>query len=102
MESKAEMQYVVAQYQATGEGITLLIMIKKSYPREIEGEIRSSKFVAAYDFAQRFGSHYIPYAQNLPKDEFMEQYGHWLPEPMKKNLEKEFGIISFSQEFHIG
>lgn len=102
MESKAEMHYIVAQYQATGEGITLLIMIKKAYPREIAGEMRSSRFVAAHDFGERFGSYYLPYAQNLSKDEFMKQYGHWLPEPMKKNLEKEFGIITFSQEFHIG
>jgi hypothetical protein len=115
-------QYLVCDYYATGEGRTICLLITRAYPKPDDYEIPpdfvtdengkmqyvpgilkySQKFIAARQFGERFGSWYLQGADNLPREEFIEKWGRFLPEPVLNllNSEDQPGNLSFSQEFH--
>ena len=118
-------QFLACDYYATGEGRTICLLITRAYPHtddyETPGEYNSetgeytppvmkkghtAKVRAAREFAEKFGGYYLQGAENLPREEFLERYGHHLPEYVKTNiLELEGndrpGNFNFVQQLHL-
>lgn len=105
-------QFLVCDYYATGEGRTICLLITRAYPRtddyetgETKPEVKNSaKFRAAREFIEEFGGWYAQGAENLPREEFMQRFGHHLPEYAKNMLNKEGderpGNFNFKQQIH--
>jgi hypothetical protein len=112
-------QFVACDYFATGEGRTICLLITRAYPMYEDYATEpsftengfhpgilsnSAKFRAAREFVKHFGSYYAQGAENLPKEEFIEKFGRFIPEPVLKLLQLEGddcpGNLSFRQEFH--
>ena len=111
-------QFIAADYYATGEGRTVMILITRAYPKgddyETLGEIVDGKFVpgklkntakfrAAREFIEEFGGWYAQCAENLSREEFLKRFGHYLPEFAKKMLtsDDQPGNMNFKQSFHL-
>lgn len=97
-------QFLACDYYATGEGRTVMLLITRAYPRtddyETRGDFVDGKFVAgilkysakiraAREFAEEFGGYFLQGAENLPREEFLEKFGHHLPEYVHTILKKE-------------
>lgn len=111
-------QFLACDYYATGEGRTVSLLITRAYPRteDYEDYIKTSnppqpvykntaKFRAAREFIEKFGGWYAQGAENLPREDFLEKYGHHLPEYLHKVLAAEGderpGNLNFSQQLHM-
>lgn len=115
----AKLQYLVADYYATGEGRTIMILITKAYPREedyaTEGKFEDGKFTpgilkeghtakvrAAREFGEKFHGYYLPLAENIEREEFMTLWGHMIPEGVKKATESDdAGNLNYCATFHL-
>lgn len=108
-------QFLVADYFATGEGRTVMLLITRAYPHADDYEDyvltssppqyvvkNSAKFRAAREFIEEFGSYYAQAARNLSREEFLAGYCHFLPEVTKNMLtsESQPGNMNFKQQFH--
>lgn len=114
-------QFLACDYFATGEGRTVCLLITRAYPHTDDYETRgnfdngvytpgtlkkgiSDKTIAAREFAENFGGYYLQGAENLPREEFLKQFGHLLPEFVHKLLAAEGtdrpGNFNFAQQFH--
>src|SRR6056300_1375154 len=97
-------QFIAAEYFATGEGNTVMLLITRAYPQgddyETQGEIVDGKFVpgtlkngakfrAAREFVNEYGGYYAQCAENLSREEFLKRFGHYLPEFVKNVLTNE-------------
>lgn len=113
-------QFIVSDYFATGEGRTVMLLITRAYPRQEDyatksyfdedgfhlGELaNTAKFRAAREFADEFGGYFLQGAENLPRTEFIEKYGHHLPEYVHTVLGAEGndrpGNFNFKQRVHM-
>lgn len=117
-------QFLACDYYATGEGRTVCLLITRAYPHTDDYETpghydtetkiytppvmkagHSPKVIAAREFAEKFDSFYLRGAENLPREEFLERFGHLLPEFAHTLLNKEGderpGNFNFSQQFHM-
>lgn len=114
-------QFLACDYFATGEGRSVMLLITRAYPHvddyETPGKFEdgvytppvmkaghTDKVRAAREFADKFGGYYLQGAENLPREEFIERFGHLLPDFAKKILNAEGndrpGNFNFSQQFH--
>jgi len=97
-------QFLACDYYATGEGRTVSILITRAYPRaeDYKDYVLASnppksvlkaghtpKVIAAREFIEQFGSWYAYGAENLERQEFLERFGHHLPEYVKNILTSE-------------
>lgn len=113
-----KLQFLVADYSATGEGRTIMILITRAYPLQddyaTQATFEDGKFTpgilkkghtakvrAAREFAERFHGYYLPSAQNLPHDEFMAKWGHMIPEAVKKAVSSDAGNLNYHASFHL-
>src|SRR6056300_1527332 len=111
-------QFLACDYYATGEGRTICLLITRAYPRseDYEDYVLTSyppqyvlkkghtpKTIAAREFADAFGGWYLQGAENLPREEFLERFGHYLPDFLKTLLtnEEQPGNLNYKQEFHL-
>lgn len=108
-------QFVACDYFATGEGRTICLLITRAYPNSEDWEERpnsennwtgklkySKNIIAARLFIEKFGTYFAQYAENIPKEEFLEKYSRHLPDIVLKllNSEDQPGNLLYSQEFH--
>lgn len=103
-------QFLACDYYATGEGRTICLLITRAYPRsddyetgETKPEVKNTaKLRAAREFIEAFGGWMAQGAENLPREEFLKKYGHYLPEYIKNMLvsDDQPGNLNFKQEFH--
>lgn len=111
--------YVAADYYATGEGRTIMLLITRAYPRsedyEVQGGFVDGKWTPGVlkdninerlirEFATRFDSYYAIGADILSREEFMKRFGQYIPISVVKLLdEEEFvpGNLFYSSEFHV-
>lgn len=110
-------QYLACDYFATGEGRTICLLITRAYPFSEDYVIEtgydetgyypdllknSAKLRAAKEFIKYFGSYLAQGAENLPREEFLKKYGHFVPEVVQKMLtdNEQPGNMVFKQEFH--
>lgn len=115
-------QFLACDYYATCEGRTIMLLITRAYPRTNDYETRddffdsngkfvprtlknSAKLRAAREFAEEFGGYFLQGAENLPREEFLEKFGHHLPEYVHDILEKEGnerpGNFSYKMQIHM-
>jgi hypothetical protein len=113
-------QFVAADYYATGEGRTVMLLITRAYPHtddyETHGDVvdgvwvpgklkNSDKFRAGREFIEEFGGYFAMGAENLPREEFLKRFGHHLPEYVHKILAVEGnerpGNFNFKQSLHL-
>jgi hypothetical protein len=115
-------QYIACDYYATGEGRTVCLLITRAYPHANDYETHGNytdgvytppvmkaghtdKVRAAREFAEKFDSWYLQGAENLPRDEFLQRFGHLLPEFAHKLLDAEGNDrpsnFNFAQQFHL-
>lgn len=115
-EKTDNLQFIGGQYFATGEGSTIMILITRAYPRQDDYSTPSTfedgkftpgvlgntaKFRAAREFVEKYGGYMAQVGENLPRAEFLEKYGRWVPEPVLKALDSDSGNLNYSAEFHI-
>lgn len=103
-------QFLVCDYYATGEGRTICLLITRAYAHadDYEGTYpdytykNSAKFRAAREFIEHFGGWYAQGAENLPREEFLKRFGHFLPDVVKNMLTDatQPGNLNFKQSFH--
>ena len=115
-------QFLACDYFATGEGRTIMLLITRAYPKrddyevppdfkkDAEGKLQyvpgvlkhGAKFRAAREFVEEFGGYFAQGAENLPRDEFFERFGHHLPDYVQKMLtdSEQPGNMHFKQSFH--
>jgi hypothetical protein len=115
-------QFLVADYYATGEGRTVMLLITRAYPHTDDYETPGSyvdgvytpstmkkghtpKVIAAREFIEQFGGYLAQGAENLPREEFLKRFGHHLPEYVHKILAAEGnerpGNFNFKQSLHL-
>lgn len=116
-------QFLVCDYFATGEGRTVMLLITRAYPHADDyatesyfddegkfcvGELKkghTAKVRAAREFRDEFGGYYLQGAENLPREEFVQRFGHHLPEYVHKILTAEGddrpGNLNFKQSVHM-
>lgn len=104
-------QFLACDYYATGEGVTICLLITRAYPHvdDYEGSYpditykNTAKFRAAREFIEEFGGWYAQGAENLPREEFLEKYGKYLPELVRNLLtnDDQPGNLNFKQQFHV-
>lgn len=113
-------QFLACDYYATGEGRTVCLLITRAYPHTDDYETPSKfedgvytppvmksghtpKVRAAREFAENFGGWYLQGAENLPREEFMKRFGHYLPDYVKNVLTSDDkpGNMNYTQQFHI-
>lgn len=106
-------QFLACDYYATGEGRTVSILITRAYPRADDYETgtdkpqiapgRTAKVRAAREFIEEFGSWYAYGAENLERQEFLERFGHHLPEYVKNILTSEDppGNFNYRAQLHL-
>ena len=115
-------QFLVADYYATGEGRTVMLLITRAYPHADDYETPGSyvdgvytpatmkkghtpKVIAAREFIEQFGGYFAQGAENLPREEFLKGFGHHLPEYVHKILAAEGnerpGNFNFKQSLHL-
>ena len=106
-------QFVAADYYATGEGRTVCLLITRAYPHvdDYEGtypntvELNTPEFRAAREFVEHFDSFYARGAENLPREDFLRRFGHYLPEYAHKILnakgDERPGNFNFKQSLHL-
>lgn len=98
-----------------------MILITRAYPRSDDyetdsyfdddekfhlGNLRKNHTVkvrAAREFIEEFGGYYSSGAENLPRNDFLESFGHYLPEYVKQILDSptQPGNLHFKQNVHI-
>lgn len=78
----------ISEYYATGEGRAIMIMLSKNHKNE-------DGFVEA--FKDKFGHYYSSGLELKDKDIFMKEYDKYLPEHVKKYLEKD---DAFAYEYY--
>lgn len=114
-------QFLACDYYATGEGRSVMLLITRAYPHtddyETPGKFENGVYTppvlkkgmtdkvrAAREFAEKFGGYYLQGAENLPREEFLERFGHLLPEFAHNLLNAEKGDrpgnFNFAQQFH--
>lgn len=105
-------QFVVADYSATGEGRTVMLLITRAFLHSDDYDSNftlkegcTPKLIAAKEFIQEFGEFYSIGAEYLMRDEFLDRYGAYLPEYVKRILNAEGdqqpGNFHFKQSLHI-
>jgi hypothetical protein len=90
--------YMVADYYATGEGRTVMILITRAPTTDEDYEIKPSidsngynpgkekntKIVRALrEFIEKFGGYYGSGAQILNRHDFVSQYGNFIPDAVR-------------------
>lgn len=112
-------QFLACDYFATGEGRSIMLLITRAYPKQEDyatesyfdedgfhlGELaNSAKFRAAREFVEEFGGWYAQGAENLTREEFLQRFGHHLPEYAHNILNAEGddrpGNFNFKQSVH--
>jgi hypothetical protein len=105
-------QFIAADYYATGEGRTVMLLITRAYPYGDDydenhniKEGHTPKVIAAREFIEEFVGYFARCAENLPREEFVKRYGHHLPEYVHKILAAEGnerpGNFNFKQSLHL-
>jgi hypothetical protein len=114
-------QFIVSDYSATGEGRTVMILITRAYPKTDDYATESyfddvekvcvrelkpnhtSKVRAGREFIEEFGGYYAGGAENLPQEDFLERFEHYIPEYVKHILDntKNYTNLHFKQTLHL-
>jgi hypothetical protein len=109
-------QFLACDYYGTGEGRIVYLLITRAYPwsEDYEDYVLTShppqyplkntaKFRAAREFTIKFGGFATQGVENLPREEFLKRYGHYLPDMVRNILtsEEQPGNLNYSQEFHL-
>ena len=113
-------QFIACDYFATGEGRSIMLLITRAYPHVDDYETHASfdngvytpgilkkgitdKVIALREFIDNFGEYFAIGAENLSREEFLNRFGHLLPEYAHQLLNADDipGNFNFSQKFHI-
>ena len=114
--------FVASHYYATGEGNTISLLITRAYPRQEDYEIPPETiytngeyhynpgvvkfgpgFRAIREFAEVFGGWTARGAELYTYENFMDKFGHHLPEYMRKNLPsgEAPGNLNYFSQIHM-
>lgn len=110
-----DLNYLVSDYYATGEGRTISIMITRLIPKDDEwknpptytykyypGELRVSvEDVLKRQFSEQFGEYMAVGMEIIPERDFKEKYQKYVPELVMKMLKEESGNFHYYSQFHI-
>lgn len=101
--------FMVAEYYATGEGVTTCIMITQAFPSQKEDfnpdpkiyeSITTREYRAARKFYQTFGRWMSLGLDFYNEESLLNRYNHILPVALKAKLKKKDCYFEFSTEFH--
>lgn len=117
------MQFLVSDYMATGEGITIMILITMAYPRSQDYEESESKLnpdgsfhfvmpklregitpeiIAKREFAEHFGHYFAKGAESISKEEFKKKFAKHIPETVLRTIDDgDMGNFSYHSKFHV-
>jgi hypothetical protein len=109
--------FVIGSYGATGEGITVSMLVTKAYPKQSDfdpppgydenskyrpGELKKSKEeIAIGEFEEIFGKFYSMNAQIVSQDDFFAMGKAWIPDAVKKSIESQPGNIKWFSQIHL-
>lgn len=117
------MQFVVSDYLATGEGMTICILVTKAYPSQEDYEDSNSytnpdgsfhwkpskvkegvtsETIALRQFKKEFGEFYSFGAEIFSKEKFVEKWGKWVPVGVLNIIEQGgMGNIYYTSKLHV-
>ena len=116
-EAQSDLQFVAAEYSATGEGLTWWVLITKAYPRDTDysvkpdfnfttGEYTPGKLkhtpaqIAVAEFKEIFGEFAGQMAEVWTKDAFLQYFGHLVPDAVWNMTERDPGNFQWYSQFH--
>jgi len=117
--STAKYYYVASAYSATGEGLTISLLITRAYPKSNRdykvapsfddsgynpGELKyPMKRVALLEFAEIFDPFWAHGAEVLEKQDFFEKFEKFVPEQVKFLLDRDEspGNFSWNSQYHV-
>lgn len=114
-------QFVACNYFATGEGVTVALLITRAYPREEDyatksyfdedgfhlGDLKEDATPAnraVREFTKEFGDYLAIGAEVITQEDFLEKYGKHVPDTVKRMLNGEVatpGNFHWHSEFHV-
>lgn len=118
------LQFVVADYMATGEGMTIMILITMAYPKndDYEEDDKSHmnedgsfhfempnlkegvtpRVIAFREFAELFGGYMASGAQIITKEEFKEKWSKYVPAHVNKIIDDtDMGNFKYYSCYHV-
>jgi|GEM_PF-4767741 len=82
------MKFLATEYMATGEGVTICLMVTNDRQAE-------------QLFRERFGDYFTIGLQELEQDNMLKNYKAYIPNIVKKHVKEEKpGYFIWSGEFH--
>jgi hypothetical protein len=117
--STAKYYYVASAYSATGEGVTISLLVTRAYPKSNRdykvapsfndsgynpGELKyPMERVALLEFAEIFDPFWAQGAEVLEKQDFFEKFGKFVPEQVKSLLDRDEspGNFSWNSHYHV-
>lgn len=111
--------YVASTYSATGEGLTISLLITRAYPKldrdyKVEpgfddngynpGELKyPQEKVALLEFAEIFHPFWTEGAEVLEQEEFMKKFGQFVPERVQAIVTNEDapGNFQWNSHYHV-
>ena len=86
------MFYISAEYFATGEGITLMLLVTSA----------ATEKSALEQFKAHFDPFYLPYVEFHIKEQFIERFDHMLPSSVKKRInDKDDGYFTWQSSYYV-
>lgn len=120
-EDQMKYYYVSSVYSATGEGVTVSLLITRAYPKHNRdykvapsfddngynpGELKYSQSkIALLEFADIFHPFWASGAEVMEQEEFMEKFGEFVPDRIKKLINSEGDMVpgnfQWNSHYHV-
>lgn len=113
--------YIASVYGATGEGVTVSLLITRAYPKldrdyKVQpswddngynpGELKyPQERVALLEFAEIFHPFWAQGAEVLTREKFLQDYGQWIPDRIRELTDNDNkqppGNLQWNSHFHV-
>lgn len=117
----ANLYFLASEYYATGEGITVSLLITRAYPRPedykkrpdfnletkeyFEGELwYPQSQIAENEFTKEFGTFFAIGVEHYSQEEFFERFGGYVPKHISQMFETgkiNLGNFRWTMQMHV-
>lgn len=97
--------YVAGNYGATGEGVTISLLVTRAYPDsadyKVDNNVTPSDKIALREFKEVFGDYFGSGGEILTKEQFFAVYAQMVPSAVTKAVDANAGNITWFTQLHI-
>jgi len=92
--------YIVGNYAATGEGMTVSMLVTRAYPAVHQRNL-SREDIALEQFSEVFGEFFGVTGEVVTREEFTNVCGQWLPQLLLQMIEEDAWNIRWFSQVHV-